>query len=931
MIGHTTIHEAEERRRQATQQYVPLQRQALQQDDLLHQELLQQDDLLHQEALQQDDLLQQLQPLPREAFQQAGENAGGKARPQNVEEQIRQARERRRRAAERADDRTVFVDKMRHGFYNVVKSVVNGWKTVTLQNQEKESVTENSRSLQSAFDNVLEHMEELPPDYVHSVTSAYAIAKYEFNQQWRAKGYRTEGEEYEDARARYLHERQVRINFSDGVEANVEGGTKPAAIQYDSDHSQWLVKESVSCIGIDSPNAAAVTEAGYKIQRLVNPATAIEAFRGKSVGKGVVSYQRMVQNLKHRGDEGYVDLFRFSRTPEAMTDGELQRVEELSPQLLREHTTDWLLCNFDTKGENFLIARNGDAPDVVYGIDKEAAFRPILDEGAQHMDKDYCRFDQNTVYNRLFQKFSDGSMDLDLQQVLPQIQQVEAMNDQEYMSIFNVFLLQKKQEYAQKPEVYQRIYNNILRRKQMLRMEYRDFFSKLVEERCQHVSAEDAAQLRRRYFGSEDGGTFIFTNETAQQLRQERERRIALRQQDRDEQARREQQAAEADRADEKSYKRRHAFYDFSKAVVMGVKRVVDRFKRRQPEQRATAVPLSQVRVAGMTPEYAQRYNERMEEVLQGVQTEDERKRRMDTETIELSMVRDEEIHLGGTKPMSQYIASDGSQWLAKQAVNCMGYYKREGALLTAAGAQLQKLVHPETAVDAFVGRTDRHGEVSFQRRLENVEHGEGSLDLFRFSRHPEIASQETIDAVQDLAPQILREHTTDWLLCNFDTKGENFIITHDGGKRVLHGIDKEAAFSKILNPNAQHMSMTYRPHANETLYNVIFQMYANNEMDFDLMAVLPQIERIEAQDDNAYMALYHDYLEHILTKDREHYDTIRDNILQRKRNLRQEYESFFTVLVMERCKKLHPDEAAALKQRYFGAGGQRFRFAAGE
>lgn len=916
MIGHMTIHEAEERQQGALQQ-----QEALQQDDLLQQ----------QEALQQE-ALQQQEPLQRqEALQQAGENAGGKARPQNVEEQARRARERRRRAAERADDRTVFVDKMRHGFYTVVKGVVNSWKAVTRQNQAKKSVTENSRSLQSAFDNVIEHMEELPLDYVHRVTSEYAVARYEFDEQWRAQGHQEEGEEYEDARARYLHERQMKIDFSNQEQADVVGGTKPAAIQYDSGHSPWLVKESVSCIGIDSPNAAAVTEAGYKIQRLVNPATAIEAFRGKSVGKGVVSYQRMVKNLKRPGEEGFVDLFRFSRTPEAMTDGELQRVEELSPQLLREHTTDWLLCNFDTKGENFLIARNGDAPDVVYGIDKEAAFRPILDEGAQHMDKDYCRFDQNTVYNRLFQKFSDGSMDLDLQQVLPQIQQVEAMNDQEYMSIFNVFLLQKKQEYAQKPEVYQRIYNNILRRKQTLRMEYRDFFSKLVEERCQHVSAEDAAKLRRKYFGSEDGGTFIFTNETAQELRQERERRTALRQQDRDEQARREQQAARADKADESSYKRRHAFYDFSKSVVMGFKRAGDWFKRRRPEQRATAVPLSQVRVADMPPEYARRYVDRMTEVLRDAQTAEEVRRRMDTETIELSMIRDEEIHLGGTKPMSQYIASDGSQWLAKQAVNCMGYYKREGALLTAAGAQLQKLVHPQTAVDAFVGRTDTHGEVSFQRRLENVEHGPGKLDLFRFSRHPEIASRETIDAVQDLAPQILREHTTDWLLCNFDTKGENFIITNDGQGRVLHGIDKEAAFNKILNPNAQHMSMTYRPHANETLYNVIFQMYANNDMDFDLMAVLPQIERIEAQDDNAYMALYHDYLEHIQVKDPEHYDIIRDHILQRKRDLRQEYESFFTALVTERCKKLHPDEAAALKQRYFGAEGQRFRFAAVE
>ncbi|MDE5802484.1 MAG: hypothetical protein K2I22_06160, partial [Lachnospiraceae bacterium] len=626
------------------------------------------------------------------------------------------------------------------------------------------------------------------------------------------------------------------------------------------------------------------------------------------------------------GDAGFVDLFRFSRTPEAMTDAELQRVEELSPQLLREHTTDWLLYNYDTKGENFIITGNGDgAPDTVYGIDKEAAFRPILDEGAQHMDKDYCRFDQNTVYNRLFQKFADGSMKLDLHQVLPQIQNVEAMSEDEYMNIFQDYLHQKAQEYGEKSKTYAQIKRNILGRKKYLRMEYRDFFTKLVNERCDHVSPEEAAALRRKYFGSEDGGTFIFTNETAQDLKDEREKRIERRDQELEGRV---QQAEKADKADARSYKRRHGFYDFSKTIVMGVKKITDAFKEHQPEQRTTTVPLSQLRGLNFLPErYAILYNQKLAEISQQAQTEEELLNLLNTTTVELSMVQDEEIHLGGTKPMSQYIAIDGSKWLAKQAVNCMGYYKREGALLTAAGAQLQKLMDPATAVDAFVGRTDKHGEVSFQRRLNDVESSKNGLDLFRFSRHPEIASQETIDAVQDLAPQILREHTTDWLLCNFDTKGENFIITNDGNGRVLHGIDKEAAFNKILKQDAQHMSMTYRPHANQTLYNVIFQMYANNEMDFDLKKVLPQIEKVESLSDNEYMNTYSEYLEHIWNKDSEHFEQIYANILKRKTELRREYEEFFTKLVNERCKKLHPDEAAELKQRYFGAGGQSFKF----
>ena len=286
-------------------------------------------------------------------------------------------------------------------------------------------------------------------------------------------------------------------------------------------------------------------------------------------------------------------------------------------------------------------------------------------------------------------------------------------------------------------------------------------------------------------------------------------------------------------------------------------------------------------------------------------------------------MVRDEEIHLGGTKPMSQYIGSDGSQWLAKQAVNCMGYYKIEGALLTEAGAKLQKIVHPETAVDAFVGRTKKHGDVSFQRRLQHVEGGPGKLDLFRFSKHPELATRDTIRAVEALGPQILREHTTDWLLCNFDTKGENFIITKEGdGPRVLHGIDKEAAFSKILKTEAQTMSRTYKPHANNTLYNVVFSMYANCELDLELFDVLPQIEKVQALSDADYMATFKDYLEHVKKTKPEQYQQIYDSILVRKTGLKREYARFFAELIKERCKHLHPEEAAKLRGKYLDENG---------
>ncbi len=810
---------------------------------------------------------------------------------------------RLRNKALRADRRKVFTDKVRHGFYGFIKGFVDFGRWLSGASAEARNSTETSvreTNLAQAYRN----LERLSNEYRDQGREEEFNEKFGANMSFLAEKmadtHMALRKQYPGETEGQIEQRLSRVtfdmSFGENQVAHVVGGTKPSSIQYAQDGSRWLVKESRSCIGVDEPNAAIVTEAGYKVQKLVNPDTAIEAFKGVSAGLGTVSYQRMVKNVV----TDHVDLFQFSRTPESMTEEELGRVEALAPQLLREHTTDWLLYNFDTKGENFILSRNPDNSLKLYGIDKEAGFRAILDEGAQKMSKDYQKFDQDTVYNQLFRHYAAGSMDFDLQTVETQIRRVEAMSDDDYMAIFSGYIEQQRQT---RPDDVPEIERRIKLRKQNLRAEYREFFGNLVRERMKNVSPEDAEALNQKYFHGNAEGLFLFEGDTAETIQREREKKMQDRVANREELQRK---AEEADRQDERSYKRRHALYDFSKGFVMGLKKLKPTGGIQ--EQRTTQVS-------------AQTLKRRDESTVVD-----------ENNMATLTMESDHEIFLGGTKPMSEYVASDGSLWLAKQAVNCMGYYKIEGALLTEAGANLQKIIDPATAVDAFVGRTRKHGDVSFQRRLEHVEGGLGKLDLFKFSKHPELATAETIQAVQELSPQILREHTTDWLLCNFDTKGENFIITKEGdGPRVLHGIDKEAAFNKILKPEAQHMSRTYQPHANNTLYNVVFSMYANAEMDLDLFDVLPQIERMEQMDHRAYMETFRGYLDHMEEKvSEEEFDAIRENIMHRKTNLRQEYEDFFTTLVNERCTKLHPDEAVALKNRYFGPGGNHFRFPRG-
>ena len=940
-----------------------------QRQEQLQQEQLQQEQQLNVLQQQEQQIDAEQQP---ELQEQQRRNGGLKAQktPEQLEQEAAREKEKKRQRALKADRQSVRNDKARHGFYTVVKGFVSLFTAGTAQSKARRGVRENTQymqSLQIAYDEMfarrlaaeqdeadgqegaIAQFEQTYGEHFARITAEYVELQAELRDRMRREIGEDEinEDEYSRRLAQEMQQKQTLMELGAQQRANVVGGTKPAAVQYGQDGSKWLVKESVSCIGVNAPDAALVTEAGYKVQRLVNPDTAIEAFRGQSVGKGIVSYQRMVSGVVND-----VDLFRFSRTPESMTEQELARVQQLSPQLLREHTTDWLLCNFDTKGENFVIARDGAVHERVYGIDKEAAFRPILDEGAQKMSKDYRRFDQETVYNRLFQKFSDGSMDIELFDVQAQIERVEAMSDEEYINIFDDYL---RRQRVENPDKVDQIRENILKRKQNLRMEYREFFTRLVNERCEKLP-EQANALKQKYFGSTDGGIFRFQNEGIEVWEQEREKKRLEREANREELDRK---AREADEADEKSYKRRHGFYDFSKAVVMGT--IAAKRQRAQGEQQTTSrVFLSEVitnqqnleRLGDSNAAFMERFNNavaalrheadaqirqqlglaegemmNMDQLamVEAIVTE-----RMKTETIEINMERMHEVHLGGTKPMSEFFAEDGSRWLSKQAVNCMGYYKKEGVVLTEAGAKLQKIVHPETAVDAFVGRTRQLGDVSFQRRLENVEGGENKLDLFKFSKHPEIATAETIAQVQAIGGQILREHTTDWLLCNFDTKGENFVITIENGQRVLHGIDKEAAFSKVLKPEAQVMSTTYKPHANNTLYNVVFSMFEKGEMDLNLFDTLPQIEKIEAMGDEEYLQTFENYFDYLAEKSPETVEGVRAAILGRKQNLRQDYSDFFTKLVLNRCKTLHPDEAQALKARYFGAGGQRFTFPGG-
>lgn len=289
--------------------------------------------------------------------------------------------------------------------------------------------------------------------------------------------------------------------------------------------------------------------------------------------------------------------------------------------------------------------------------------------------------------------------------------------------------------------------------------------------------------------------------------------------------------------------------------------------------------------------------------------------------------IRDQRHHMvnvgrasmGGTKPMYFFEdRDDGNKtYLFKEAINCIGFHKPEGALVTEAASRLQQRLCGQYAIPAFAVR-DASGKVvgSLQEKVETLS-GPQRVDLFSWQAHP----QDNLD--DQMKGEILREHALDWLLCNFDTKGENFLHRTDGH---LSSFDKEASFSKLKDQGAAHMSYTYKPHANDTLYNTVFKEYAEGRLTLDLSAVLNQIETVESIEDGDYLGLFKEMLDHkygAASPKNTKRKAAADAILARKQNLRAEYKTFFTKLVQERraalADKGKEDDTANLLDRATG------------
>ena len=279
-----------------------------------------------------------------------------------------------------------------------------------------------------------------------------------------------------------------------------------------------------------------------------------------------------------------------------------------------------------------------------------------------------------------------------------------------------------------------------------------------------------------------------------------------------------------------------------------------------------------------------------------------------------VTLVNVERATLGGTKAM--YIFQDMAtlvdgrpqEWLFKEATNCVGMDKPEGAVVTGEASKLQQLLRGELSIPAQCLK-DEQGKVvgSIQKRVKKAA---GGIDLFKWQAQEDLTVDQPSETTMN---DLMNEHTLDWMLCNFDTKGENFINQPDDH---IISFDKEASFNTLLQDGSREMSYTFKPHSNDTIYNTMFRAFAEGKINLDLNANINSIARVEAIGEDAFINMFRETLDTKYKQGTENRAQAEANLRERYRNLRQTYSNFYRTLIEERLTKFAGDTPEEEQER---------------
>lgn len=253
-----------------------------------------------------------------------------------------------------------------------------------------------------------------------------------------------------------------------------------------------------------------------------------------------------------------------------------------------------------------------------------------------------------------------------------------------------------------------------------------------------------------------------------------------------------------------------------------------------------------------------------------------------------------------GTGEMHQYVDADGKEWIFKPAQTKFGSPEPFRAYIQEAGYKVQGIIDPDSAVPCGTITLDTPKGTKLGAAQLVVKDVDPTFDLkaWQNGTGPEPSAE--------IIAQLQRENVTDWLLCNYDSHGGNFLLEQSTGRLI--GVDKEQAFRYISKADAQKMSYTFHPNATygetEPIYNTLYRKFAMGDIDLNLNDTLVYLKRIEAVPDAEYREIFRSYAEALYGKGNKA-EQLLDQIVSRKQNARATFETFYSdILSVRKGKK---------------------------
>jgi SPP1 gp7 family putative phage head morphogenesis protein len=243
------------------------------------------------------------------------------------------------------------------------------------------------------------------------------------------------------------------------------------------------------------------------------------------------------------------------------------------------------------------------------------------------------------------------------------------------------------------------------------------------------------------------------------------------------------------------------------------------------------------------------------------------------------------------------WVDDAGEKWLFKPVSSTSEAFRAAG---DEAAYRIGRLIHGDAIEVRVVSLGGKTG--SIQKWKTNLA---GKFDFRDLA--PEELSFDEIAQVQ-------REHVIDWLISNHDAHPKQFLR---GTKGEVWGIDKGQLFKYF---GSDRLDVEYHPNGvhgeKEPFYNTLFRAAKQGKVQFDPGATLAAIREAEKIPEADYLAILKPYADGRFGKNEAAKQAFLDQALARKKNLRRDFEDFYSGILGKKDFRFEDAAKAVTKSR---------------